>query len=166
MVALAFLDSVTCVVKQLSGIQQNSNKKVHSCLSTATLSFDLGLSGWATYDGWDSLVLSGITIYECERKLHRAATPPGLLSGLTAKRTASHATAMNDQLPLTVKKTVQGVKIWQHHTFIVLEIVQSATIMSWTNYSWWNSQIPAANRANSRCAHFALREAGDKTSYR
>ena len=30
--------------------------------------------------------------------------------------------------------------------------------------SWWNSQIPAANHANSRYAYFALREAGDKTS--
>ena len=37
-------------------------------------------------------------------------------------------------------------------------------MLSWTYCSWWNSQIPAVNRANSRYAYFALREAGDKTS--
>ena len=34
--------------------------------------------------------------------------------------------------------------------------------MSLTCCSWWNSQIPAANHANSHCAYFALCEAGDK----
>ena len=36
--------------------------------------------------------------------------------------------------------------------------------VSWTYYSWWNSHVPAVNRANSRCAYFASREAGDKTA--
>ena len=44
---------------------------------------------------------------------------------------------------------------WWHH--------QGCTEhLSWTWNSWWNSQIPAANRANSRYACFALRETGDK----
>ena len=36
--------------------------------------------------------------------------------------------------------------------------------LSWTCYSWWNSQIPAMCHANSHYAYLTLDEAGDKTS--
>ena len=67
--------------------------------------------------------------------------------------------------PSTCRHICQSLTLWcfslfkKHDQRIMANLCKG---VSWTCYSWWNSQIPAANHANSRCAFFALCEAGDK----